>query len=94
MKDDDNIEEEENAAWGEYFVSADDHLLYENEYMSTEEIIEYEKQFHSVLMPEDRPYMSPYCEKCGGNTISLFLFNGKKTFIRCIVCKHHTSIHN
>ena len=93
MKDDD-IEEEEEAAWSEYAYTytESDHLLYEGSNLSKEEIEEHERVFRSIMMPEDMPYQSPYCEKCGGNTISLFLFNGKKTFIRCVACKHHISI--
>ena len=93
MKDDD-VEDEEAKAWSQYEHSymLDDHLLYEGEELTKEDIEEHERVFRSIIMPEDKPYQSPYCEKCGGNTISLFLFNGKKTFIRCVACKHHISI--
>jgi hypothetical protein len=92
MKDDD-IEGEEAAAWDEYLYSEGDYLLHEGANLTKEDIEEHERIFRSIMMPEDMPYQSPYCEKCGGNTISLFLHGGKKIFIRCMNCKHNVSKH-
>lgn len=97
MKDDEeNIEAEEVEAWGEYFYYNNDQLLYEDANLTNnlteEDIAAHEKYFQSIITPGDAPHENPFCEKCGGNTISLLFSNGKKTFIKCRKCAHHVSI--